>query len=160
MTNLLIFGEILTVMLLSFNAHAGDIQIHAAWSRATAPGQANGMADITLTSKQAATLVGVSSTAAKSTEMHSMSHSDGMMKMREVKAIELPANEAFNFNENGYHLMLIGLSNPLIAGDSVPLRLRIRIAGKDEVEIEAMSEVKSLSESKVNVQNNEHPHHH
>jgi len=153
------FGGLLAALLLSTSVHAGDIQIEGAWSRATAPGQDTGMADITITSKQAATLVGVSSPAAKVAEMHSMTHESGVMKMREVKAIELPAGKRVNLGESGYHLMLIGLKAPLKAGETVPLTLIIKTADKRVVKIKAKAEVKPLAAAKADAKEDEHMHH-
>jgi periplasmic copper chaperone A len=76
-----------------------------------------------------------------------MAHDSGMMKMREVPAIELPAGKRVNLGESGYHLMLIGLKAPLRAGDSVPLTLDIKVSNHT-VNIEAKAEVKPLTATK------------
>ncbi|BBJ00257.1 hypothetical protein FGKAn22_19490 [Ferrigenium kumadai] len=159
MTNLLRVGALLAALSLNISAYAGDIQVDGAWSRATAPGQADAMADLSITSKQAATLVGISSTACKSVELHSMTHEGGVMKMREVKTLELPAGKRVSLGESGYHLMLIGLKAPLKAGEAVPLMLKIRAAGKREVNVEAKAEVKPLAEAKAEPKADEHMHH-
>jgi len=161
MVNLLQLGGMLILMLVSCNALSGNIQIYSAWSRATAPGQTNGMVDINISSMRSATLIGVSSTAANSTELHSMSHEGGMMKMREVKSVELPAGKQVNLGESGYHLMLIGLKAPLKAGDKVPLILRIK-TDKSIDEVEVRVEVQPLTANKAMAQDegHEHMHHH
>jgi copper(I)-binding protein len=153
------FGGLLAAMLLSASVHAGDIQVEGAWARATAPGQEAGMADVTITSKQAATLVGVSSPAAKTAELHTMTHENGMMKMREVESIELPAGKRVNLGEGGYHLMLIGLKAPLKAGESVPLTLNIKVANKKAVKVETKAEVKPMVETKAAPSEDEHMQH-
>ena len=147
MTNLYRFGGLLVVLLMSGNVFAGDIQVENAWARATAPGQDAAGVDLTITSKQAATLIGVSSTACKTVELHSMTmpHDGGMMKMREVETIALPAGKPVNLRAGGYHLMMTGLKAPLKAGVSVPLTLRFKVANKRIVKVEAMAEVKSLN---------------
>lgn len=159
MTNLIRIGALLAALFLSAGACAGDVQVEGAWARATAPGQADAMADLSVTSKQAATLVGVSSTACKSVELHSMTHEGGVMKMREVKAIELPAGKRVSLGESGYHVMLIGLKSPLKAGETVPLELRIKTEGKREMKVEARAEVKPLVEPKAEPAQDEHAHH-
>lgn len=147
MANLHRFGGLLAALLFSANVFAGDIQVENAWTRATAPGQDMAGADLTITSKQAATLVGVSSPVCKTVELHSMSmsHDNGMMKMREVESIALPAGKPVNLREGGYHLMLNGLKAPLKAGGSVPLTLHIKMANKGMVKIEVQAEVKPLT---------------
>ena len=138
-------GGLLAGLLLSASVYAGDIQIENAWARATAPGQDAAGVDMSIISKQAATLVGVSSPASKSVELHSMTHENGMMKMREVKFIELPAGKRVNLGESGYHLMLSGLRTPLKAGDSVLLTLSIKVGNKPVVKVETRVEVKPLN---------------
>jgi copper(I)-binding protein len=142
MTNLYRFGGLLAALLMSANVYAGDIQVENAWARATAPGQDAAGVDLTITSKQAATLVGVSSAACKTVELHSMTHDSGMMKMHEVEVIELPAGKRVNLGEGGYHLMLTGLKAPLKAGESVSLTLNIKVANKPMVKVETKAEVK------------------
>jgi len=144
---------LLGAMLLSSGVYAGDIQVEGAWSRATAQGQDTAMVDLAITSAKDARLVGFSSPACKTAQMHSMTHDSGMMKMREVQSIELPAGRRVVLNERGYHLMLIGLPSPLKAGDSLPLMLNIKVGGKD-VKVDVVAEVKPLTESAP-----EHMHH-
>ncbi len=159
MSGLSKLGVLLGAMLLSASVYAGDIRVEGAWSRATAPGQDTAMVDLHITSQRAASLTGVSSPAANSAELHSMTHEGGMMKMREVKAVELPAGKNVDLGGSGYHLMLIGLKSPLKAGDSVPLTLSIKVAGKT-VKVEARAEVKPLTETQAAPQEDEHMHHH
>jgi periplasmic copper chaperone A len=156
MTNLYRIGGLLATLLMSASVYAGDIQVENAWARATAPGQDAAGVDLTITSKQAATLVGVSSAASKTVELHSMTHDSGMMKMLEVEAIELPAGKRVNLSESGYHLMLTGLKAPLKAGESVPLALNIKVANKRIVKVETKAEVKPLTAP----QQDNHQHNH
>ena len=132
------FGWLAAALLVSFASYAGDIEISGAWTRATAPGQDQAGVDLSITSKQPATLVGVSSAACKTVELHSMTSENGMMKMREVKAIELPAGKRVNLRESGYHLMLTGLKAPLKAGESVPLTLNIKVANQGVLKVETL----------------------
>lgn len=160
MINLYRLTGLLAGMLLSANVYAGDLKIEGVWSRATAPGQDTAMVDLSITSKQAATLVGYSSPASKTVELHSMVHDNGVMKMREVKTLELPAGKRVTLGESGYHLMLIGLKAPLKAGDSVPLTLNIRTVNKAVLKIEARAEVKPLTEAAPQADEHMHQHHH
>ncbi len=146
MTNLYRFGGILAALLLSAGVYAGDIQVDNAWARATAPGQDAASLDMIITSKHAAILIAVSSPACKTVELHSMNMApgNGMMQMREVESIPLPAGQPVNLGRSGYHLMLSGLKVPLKAGASVPLTLSIRIAN-DVVKFDTTAEVKPLS---------------
>lgn len=153
-------GGLLAALLLSVNVYAGDVSAEGAWSRATAPGQDAAMVDMSITSKQAATLAGVSSPACKTVELHSMTHEGGVMKMREVKEIALPAGQRVGLGDSGYHLMLIGLKAPLKAGDTVPLTLSFRQADKHVVKVEVKAEVKPLTEARAAPQDGGHMMHH
>jgi hypothetical protein len=159
MNSLYRMGGLLAALLLSVNVFAGDVSVEGAWSRATAPGQDAAMVDMSITSKQAATLIGFSSPACKSAELHSMTHEGGVMKMREVKEVSLPAGQRINLGESGYHLMLLGLKAPLKAGEAVPLTLSIRQADKRVVKIEVKTEVKPLTEARAAPQDAGHMHH-
>jgi copper(I)-binding protein len=48
---------------------------------------------------------------------------DGMMKMRRVERIDLPAGETVTLEPGGLHIMLIGLSRQLSPGEEVEIRL-------------------------------------
>lgn len=160
MTSLYRFGGLLSALLLSANIYAADVQVEGAWSRATAPGQDAAMVDMSITSKQDGTLVGVTSPACKSVELHSMTHEGGMMKMREVKELALPAGKRINLGESGYHLMLIGLKAPVEAGDGVPLTLSVKLANKRVVKVEVSAEVRPLAVSAPQAGDHMHHHHH
>lgn len=142
------FGGLLAALLLSASAYAGDIQVEGAWTRATLPGQDMAMVYMSITSKQNATITGVSSNASKAAEMHTMEHKGGMMKMYQVKSISLPANARLDMNMHGYHLVLAGLKAPLKAGATVPLTLNIEMADKRSVKVDVQAEVRPLKESK------------
>ena len=144
MVNFYRFGGLLVALLLSASAYAGDILVEGAWTRATLPGQDMAMVYMSITSKQAATLVGASSTVSKTTEMHTMEHKGGMMKMYEIKSISLPANERLDMTLHGHHLVLSGLKTPLKAGATLPLTLNIEMADKRMVKVEVKAEVRPL----------------
>jgi len=144
MTKFYRFVGLLAALLLSTGVYAGDIQVEGAWTHATLPGQEMVMVYMSITSKQAATLVGVSSPASKTAEMHTMEHKGGMMKMYEVKSISLPANGRLDMTMHGYHLVLAGLKAPLKAGATVPLTLNIEMADKRIVKVDVQAEVRPL----------------
>ena len=143
-------------ILLSASVYAGDIQVEAASVRATAPGQQTAMGDLSITSKKIALLVGVTTPVAQSVELHLMSHDNGMMKMREVKEVPLPAGRVVNMGQEGYHLMLMNLKEPIKEGATVPLTLMIQLADKKTIKLETTATVKPL----IVIDANEQMHHH
>jgi copper(I)-binding protein len=152
-------SALLAAMLVSSSVYAGDIQVEGAWSRATAPGQDTAMVDFSITSAKQAALTGFSSPACKSAQIHSMTHDNGMMKMREVQSIALPAGHRVSLGEGGYHLMLIGLKAPLVAGAKLPLTLTVKEAGRD-VKVDVVADVRSMTDvAPEPMHNMEHMHH-
>lgn len=113
----------LTVSLLS-TAMAQTVDVKNAWVRSSVPGQKATGAFMTLTAKEGAKLVGVSSPAAGVTEVHEMKMDGDIMRMREVTGgLELPAGKAVELKSGGYHVMLMDLKAALPASSTVPLTL-------------------------------------
>lgn len=122
-------------------AFAADlVTIENAWARATVPGQTVGAAYLELTSAESATVVKVESPAADFVEIHSMTMKQGVMEMRMLDKLPLPAGETVKLEPGGFHLMLIDLKAPLKAGEHVPLVLHV--SGRDgksrRVEVQAL----------------------
>jgi copper(I)-binding protein len=79
-----------------------------------------------------------------------------MMKMRQVDAIELPAGKAVDLGEAGYHLMLIGLKKPLVAGKKTNCEMIVRGAEGKDTRVQVIAKVKPL----VEPAHQEHMHQH
>jgi copper(I)-binding protein len=158
------FGCLAAALLASFASYsyaAGNtagIVTSGGWIRATAPGQDQAGADLSITSKQSATLVGASSPACRAVQLHTMTMEGGMMRMRQVKKIELPAGKQVNLRKSGYHLMMIGLKAPLKEGETVPLTLSIKVGKQRVVKIRSKAEVKSLTATEAPSNDHEHMH--
>ncbi len=134
----------LLAMLAAAPAYADDVKVTKAWTRATAPGQDSASVQMTITSRKDATLIGVASGSAQSAEIHSMVMEGGMMKMRPMDSLPLPAKTPVTLGEDGNHMMLIGLRKPLKAGRKLPFALTVKFAdGKTEV-IRALAVIKPL----------------
>ncbi len=81
-------------------------------------------------------LLSATSTVAERVELHIMRMEGEVMRMREVKTIELPAKQAVDFKRGkGYHLMLMGLKAPLKEGDKFPVKLVFKNAGPVEITV-------------------------
>ena len=78
-------------------------------------------------------LLGGSTPAAAAVEVHEMRMEGDVMRMREIKALELPAGKRVTLAPGGFHLMLVGLKAPLKVGDKVPVKLRFETAGEIDV---------------------------
>ena len=72
----------------------------------------------------------------KTTELHkTVMGSGGMMSMKPVKSIAIPAAGTVKLKPGGYHVMLIDLKKPLVAGATFPLVLTFANAGKKTVTV-------------------------
>lgn len=81
-------------------------------------------------------LLSVSSPAVEHIEIHQMSMSGGVMKMRaQPDGIAVPAHTTVEFEPGGYHLMLFGPSAALKEGDQVPITLKFARAGAMQTEL-------------------------
>jgi periplasmic copper chaperone A len=116
-------------------AQTRQIEVTNAWARAT-PGRSDvGAAYVTIQSPRADRLVAASSPVAKKVELHTMTMSGTVMRMRPVAAIDIPAGQPVTLAPDGLHIMLEGLKKPLRAGQSFPLTLTFEKAGTRMVNV-------------------------
>lgn len=116
----------------------GGLHIEHPYARPTVPMQRSGGAYLTIenTGKNDDKLISASSPIAESVQIHTMSMDGNVMKMREVDGIELkPSSKVEMTPGHGYHLMMLGLRQPLKAGDKFPMTLTFEKAGKTEVSV-------------------------
>ena len=100
------------------------MEVTHAWVRLPAPGLsiAGGYFDIVNRSATPIELIGASSDAARSIEMHSESHDGEVMQMRQLDAVALAPKQTVSFSPGGTHLMLLGYSG--VTSNTIPIRLR------------------------------------
>jgi copper(I)-binding protein len=60
----------------------------------------------------------------------------GMMQMREVDRVEVPAGATVRLEPGGYHVMLLELAQPLTPGDTFEVTLEFEVAGQRTVTAE------------------------
>jgi len=107
-----------------------SIVVRDAWSRATPPGIAVGVAYLTIQNQSPPDrLLGAASPIAKKTELHESTMDGGIMKMQAMVSVPVGQNATVRFEPGGKHLMLLGLQQPLKAGDSFPLTLNFEKSG-------------------------------
>ena len=78
-------------------------------------------------------LVGASTEVAKRAELHTHRHENGVMKMRPIEGVEVPAGGMATLKPGGDHVMLMGLSALLKEGSHFPLVLTFEKAGEVSV---------------------------
>jgi uncharacterized protein YcnI len=120
-------------------AQAGDLMITAPWTRATPPGAklAGGYLTIMNMGKTSDRLTGGSFGNGGKIEVHEMTMTDGVMKMRELgKGLEIKPGATVKLEPGGYHLMLLNLAAPFKQGDKVKTQLIFEKAGKIDVDLD------------------------
>jgi copper(I)-binding protein len=116
------------------SAAAGPVVVADALCRPTPNGRQVTGCYLTLTAPADDTLVSVSSPIAALAQVHESRMESNMMMMRELDAgLPLPAGQAIALAPGGNHIMLMGVSAPLRAGQTVPLRLTFANARPVEV---------------------------
>lgn len=118
-------------------ADAEGIYIEGAWAR---PGSEGRMSAayflITNFDETDDMLIDVRSEAAQLTEVHeSYEREEGMMGMRQVHELEIPAGSTTAFEQGGLHIMLIQLTEALRDGDTFELILEFANHGDVTVEV-------------------------
>ena len=115
----------------------GAVTVSEAWARPAAGLNQPDAAYLVISNRSGRpdALLSVSSPGASSVEMHeSGMDSSGMMAMRPVARIEVPAGATVTLEPGGFHLMLVGLKAPLQAGGTIQLDLRFEHAGTISVQ--------------------------
>jgi copper(I)-binding protein len=100
---------------------------------------------MTLTASRDSRLVEARSPAAGTVEIHEMALQDNVMRMRAVGSIALPAGKTVKLEPGGYHVMLMGLKQPLNTGDTVPLTLVFEGPDKARETVEVRAVVRALT---------------
>ncbi len=124
--------------LLLFSGLAGaasvadQVQVEDPYARAVPPGLPNSASFMRINNPDqvAHKLVAAESPAADVVELHTHINDNGVMRMRRVDAIELPAGSTTELKPGGLHVMLIGLRAQLKPGDEIQLSLEFEDGSK------------------------------
>jgi copper(I)-binding protein len=128
-------AALFTAPALAHEVKVGSLALTDLWTRATPPKAptAGGYLTITNTGSEADTLVSASTPLAEKGEIHLMETKDGVMTMKPVEGgIALPAGESVALAPGGYHLMFLGMKEPIVEGGKMPVTLTFAKAGTIE----------------------------
>ena len=123
----------LLVAAMSFAVHAQrgtEVDVKSAWARPTVAGQMGTGAFMQLTSRDGARIVGASSDVAGVVEIHEMTMDGGVMRMRPLRSLDLPAGSTVELKPGGNHVMLMDLKRPLATGEKIKVELRLETRDK------------------------------
>lgn len=116
----------------------GNLSIDGPWSRASAGPARAGAAFMTITNNGPVIDRLLSATAddtARRVELHTHINDNGVMRMRQVVAIDLPPGQTVTLQPGGLHIMMMELVAPLAEGASFPLTLSFEKAGSVTVDV-------------------------
>lgn len=119
----------------AFGHSHGHLMIDDGWVKASLPGSkmSSGFVTITNHGQHDDQLIAAYSDIAKQTELHSMEMHDGVMHMRPVKqGWPIAAGDTLELMPGGNHIMFMGLTTKLEAGDKLKITLEFSQAGKIE----------------------------
>ena len=105
------------------------------FARATPPGATSGGVYFAIVNRgaDADNLVSASSPVAGGAEVHTMTMEGTLMRMRPYGPLAIPRGATVALRPGGVHVMLLNLKRPLVAGETIPLRLTFEKAGTIEV---------------------------
>ncbi|HAZ94088.1 MAG TPA: copper chaperone PCu(A)C [Porticoccaceae bacterium] len=114
-----------TPALAQAAAPTADVQVTNAYIRTMPPGRTTtaGFLTIANNSDQSCELTGAMSTLSNRLEFHEHQHTQGMMKMRPVATVVVPAGETVVFEPGGLHIMLFNIDTELAAGEVTQMQL-------------------------------------
>lgn len=121
---------LLAALVFASPARAAAITVQGAWTRPAAAGMnAAGYGAIVNRGPRADRLIGATSPAASKVSIHESRAAGGVMSMRTLSDLAIPAGATVTFAPGGLHLMLEGLKRPLNPGARVAITLTFIKAG-------------------------------
>lgn len=122
----IIFSIAIAVSSMILLAQPNDsLRITGAWVRPSVEANDVSAAYLRITNygEDADRLLAVETTVAAHVELHSAQVDGDIMRMRQVNAIDIPVGETITLQPGGLHIMLMGLREPLVEGESLALTL-------------------------------------
>ena len=124
---------------------SAQVTITDPWVRGTVAGQRATGAFMKLTATGNQKLVAAASPVAKIVEIHEMALDGGVMRMRAIPKLDLPAGKPTELKPGGYHVMLMALDRTLAEGETVPITLTFEDASGKRQTVEIKAPVKPLT---------------
>ena len=134
-------GAALLIGVLAGSVQGADlVEVRDPWARASVPGQKVGGVYMEIVARENLRLTGVRSAAAETAQVHQMKMENGMMRMRAVLFLELPAGKPVKLEPGGYHIMLFDLRQSLMAVQKLKLELTVEDKSKRQhrIAVEAL----------------------
>ena len=114
----------------------GQMQSEGEMAGHTAGSNSGAFFVIKNTGGEADKLIAAASDVAETVEIHLSEMKDGVMTMRQVPGIDVPARGQAELKPGSYHVMLINIQRDLNPGDKVSVNLEFEKAGTITIEAE------------------------
>jgi periplasmic copper chaperone A len=143
----LVFALVVALTMVATNlvgmatAHAAEVKVGSlmitdAWARGT---PRSGGAFLTIHNLGAADeLIDVRADLARKVQLHRTVSENGIMKMKHVSGLPVPAHGMATLKPGSYHVMMMGLNKPMKPGQTFPLTLVFKQAGEVTVQVDIM----------------------
>lgn len=107
------------------STHAQSVSVKDPWIKATSGTMTAAFAEVENSGNTAITVTSATSDVSSEVELHeSTQSSDGQQSMKQKEGgFPIPAGKALTLQPGGDHIMLMGLSKPIVAGQKVQLAL-------------------------------------
>ncbi|MBL4917766.1 copper chaperone PCu(A)C [Szabonella alba] len=136
-------GMVLALLLatpaaLAHGVTQGDIElIHPHIPQPVASARAAaGYLGIVNEGPEADRLIGIESRIAAKIDLHVTEHHGGVARMVALEAVEIPPGEVVLLEPDGMHIMLMGLTTPLVEGEMHPVTFIFERAGRIDTEFQ------------------------
>jgi len=129
-------NDALFLLALLATPALAQIEIENAWARATPPGAKIAAGYMTIRNKSSSPdhLIRAASPLAARVEMHVHIHDGDVMRMRQVKGYDIPANGSLELKSGGAHLMFVDIQRPFKEAEKIPVTLLFERAGEMKAE--------------------------
>jgi periplasmic copper chaperone A len=134
----------------SSDVTAGDLTIKDAFTRPTLGGATVAVGYATIVNKGTADdrLIAVSSDLSSTSEIHESKMSNGVMEMHELAGgLPIPAGATVSLAPGSYHIMFVGIKQPVKPGDTIHAVFTFSKAGKVDVAFPAAASPGAMAPS-------------
>lgn len=112
------------------------LEFQDAWARATAAGQSSGAMYFNIINRGSDDrLLGVTASRPGMVTVHATETLDGVARMRVIRELPIPAKATVALSPGGTHVMITGMTAPLVVGERVELKLKFEKAGTKTVAV-------------------------
>jgi len=132
---------LISLMFFSFTSADPVIEIREPWVREVPPVSKMSALFMKIVNRGDTDdrLIGVRTPVSQYAEIHRMIMEQGMMKMRKMDYLEVPAGKEVQLKPGGIHIMLIDLKKPLKKGQKIEVEMIFEKSGKITLKVPVRS---------------------